>query len=538
MKRLILVHLLVFTGWALWLTGCSSPPPPVHDYKGAAPVDTTTLEGLREIAKSLDYQVALPDSETGKVLFSEGTSHELFGMPVARGSETRPEQESLKARDGKKYYSEFYLDASGRLIVVGENVNGTATPETKLIYCEAGPLAVIDYNEKGPWRVRVLGRKDGQPFNYAAFKAEMGVDGISLSDPRLHELDPAAIGAYLEKSSGELPKEWTRESVLAHFEKFHKLPSKRGPDQPWIPGEVLLEMAENPPGNPELAAAVNRVVCGPEIHSDQKLRARLLALLKKQVMSGDVEVAKQAIKSYGRLIDSDDDQKFKATLEKMALEGDPLLRLAVIETLIQEKGGLKNPRVLEVVLQGMASDSEIVASNCADHLDRLWRGDIRDGKVYPHPRSIAATRQGLSSPYPVVRGFCVRKLVELTPDKERAALLSEVTSLLADKNEFVRTGTAMALGEIGSEKSVPALVALMKNDKGTGYCSYRVEKGLEHLSNEQKIYVSNGFEHLDSKSSLECYVLAFERCAPGYQAPGGDVHQRRAAALAWWDEED
>jgi hypothetical protein len=245
-----------------------------------------------------------------------------------------------------------------------------------------------------------------------------------------------------------------------------------------------------------------------------------------RIASSDPEVARAGIKRYGNLIQEDADPKLMARLLDMALTSDPETRLVVLDTLLDQIKALDQSETMEVMLQCMNGNSEAVASTAADNFHRHWQGDIENYKVKEHPRSEAGFRAGLSSRFPVVRGFCARKLVEVTPPEKRTALLPEICPLLKDQSVFVRSGAAMAIGQCADPVMLPEIVKLMEADRGE-YCTHRVKLGDTALD----------FAQVDSKVAADCYLTAFEALAPGYKPEAGDPQARLAAALDWWHDE-
>ena len=207
-------------------------------------------------------------------------------------------------------------------------------------------------------------------------------------------------------------------------------------------------------------------------------------------------------------------------------------RLEALNALAQIKDFQQKEKIAAVFLKNLDAPEAHLKSLA------LFRIQFNNYNLVRKPDFYAKAKSLMKDPDPGVRGRAVEVASVLVPDAEKQTLGAQITEMLGDKQGYVRSACADALGRLGYKPAIPKLVALLddktSNTHDIKYTKLSGQDGSEHHDGSAWSRVDDSILWSLSQLTFEMGDQKFRYGKIDYKNVDADVAREVALAKAWY----
>jgi HEAT repeat protein len=207
-------------------------------------------------------------------------------------------------------------------------------------------------------------------------------------------------------------------------------------------------------------------------------------------------------------------------------------RLEALNALSGVKDFQQNEKIAALFLKNLDASEPYLKSLA------LFRIQFNNYHLARQDEFYARARALLKDPDPGVRGRAAEVASVLVPQAEKETLGAELTQMLEDKQAYVRSASADALGRLGYKPAIPKIVALLDDKSSNTYdISYTRLSGLEGSEHHDGSAWSRVDDSMLWALSQLTFSLGPQKFPYGkidYKNVDGDVAREVRLAKAWY----
>ena len=265
---------------------------------------------------------------------------------------------------------------------------------------------------------------------------------------------------------------------------------------------------------------------------NEDYRAALLKLLESdsnRVLANALEAAKPAL--LGQTEVSALQEKLIGLADNHKEAG---ARLEALNALSGFKDFQQNEKIASVFLKNLDAPEAHLKSLA------LFRIQFNNYKLAHHDEFYAKAKSLMKDSNPGVRGRAAEVCSVLVPESEKQALGASITEMLGDKEAYVRSASADALGRLGYKPAVPKLMLLLEDKSRNTYeIEYTRLNGLagsEHHDGSAWSRVDDSILWSLSQLTFEMGEQKFPYGKINWKNVDGDVAREVKLAKAWYEK--
>jgi HEAT repeat protein len=213
---------------------------------------------------------------------------------------------------------------------------------------------------------------------------------------------------------------------------------------------------------------------------------------------------------------------------------EPAARLEALNALQGIKDFQQQEKIAAVFLKNIQAPEPYLKSLA------LFRIQFNNHKLAGKEEFFTRVHDLLKDPDPGVRGRAAEVSSVLVADADKEKLGAEITAMLEDKEAYVRSASASALGRLGYKPAIPKMVALLddkaRNTYDIPYKRLNGKEGSEHHDGSAWSRVDDSMLWGLSQLTFGFGEQKFPYGKIDWKNVDGDIAREVKLAKAWYDK--